>query len=159
MWHFGKHRKIWLTLSWWKCELVQCEEVHFSDNYQNPLWSNNLLPGLQLTKILAHRQMFYWRKLLPPLPVKTLSAVGSSCPLVETMSRFHDFTGRSQILKVSDHVSHEIVSVIWKSWVTTSEFLPSPGLLHNEDIFPFSFLPLLLTPSHSINLCWAPTVC
>ena len=41
MWHFGKRRKIWLTLSWWKCELVQCEEVHFSDNYQNPLWSNN----------------------------------------------------------------------------------------------------------------------
>lgn len=94
--------------------------------------------------------MLYWRKhlcLLPPLPVKTLSAAGSSCPLVEAKSRFHDFTGRTQILKVSDHISHEIVSVIWKSWVTTSDRSPSPGLLHNEDIFPFPFFPLFLPPS------------
>ena len=109
-----------------------------------------LLLGLQLAKILAHRQMLYWRKhlcFLPPLPVKTLSAAGSCCPLVETKSRFHDFTGCPQILKVYSHVSHEIVSVIWKSWVTTSDLSPSPGLLHNEDIFPFPFLSLFLPPS------------
>ena len=109
-----------------------------------------LLLGLQLAKILAHRQMLYWRKhlcFLPPLPVKTLSAAGSCCPLVETKSRFHDFTGCPQILKVYSHVSHEIVSVIWKSWITTSDLSPSPGLLHNEDIFPFPFLSLFLPPS------------